>query len=243
MLPLPEMLTMLLPPSVYYRRRIAEEVDAGEPELDLLPELVRRSGTAVDVGANQGFFSFALAQHTGHVVAFEPNPDYALFARWMLRGHAEVLRYALSDHSGRATFHVPVSKEGMVLHLAGSLKGEFPQFSEIRKYDVEIRSLDSFKLKDVCFLKVDVEGAEREVLDGAKETIARDKPVMVLELLSGTHENPHDLTAAICNDFGYEAFVLKGREKLPALPAIAALGQNSTYNTHLITRNVLFMPR
>ena len=55
--------------------------------------------------------------------------------------------------------------------------------------------------------------------------------------------HPHDLTAAICNDFGYEAFVLKGREKLPALPAIAALGQNSTYNTHLITRNVLFLPQ
>ena len=30
---------------------------------------------------------------------------------------------------------------------------------------------------------------------------------------------------------------------LPALPTIAALGQNSTYNTHLITRNVLFLPR
>jgi FkbM family methyltransferase len=243
MLPFRELLTMLMPPSVYYRRRIAEEVDAGEPELALLPELVRRGGTAVDVGANQGFFSFALAGIAGQVVAFEPNPDYALFARCMLRGHAEVLRYALSDRSGRATFHVPISKEGMVLHLAGSLKGEFPQVPEIRKYDVEIRSLDGFKLKDVCFIKVDVEGAEREVLDGAKETIARDRPVMVLELLSGTHENPHDLTAAICQDFGYDAFVLKGREKLPALPTIAALGQNSTYNTHLITRNVLFLPR
>ena len=80
MLPFREMLDMLLPPSVYYRRRIAEEVDAGEPELDLLPELVRRGSTAVDVGANQGFFSFALAQHAAQVVAFEPNPDYALSA-------------------------------------------------------------------------------------------------------------------------------------------------------------------
>ena len=71
MLPFREMLDMLLPPSVYYRRRIAEEVDAGEPELDLLPELVRRGSTAVDVGANQGFFSFALAQHAAQVVAFE----------------------------------------------------------------------------------------------------------------------------------------------------------------------------
>jgi FkbM family methyltransferase len=243
MLPFREQLAMLMPPSVYYRRRIAEEVDAGEPELALLPELVRRGGTAVDVGANQGFFSSALAEVAGRVVAFEPNPDYALFARWMLRGRAEVLKFALSDRSGRATFYVPISKEGMVLHLAGSLKGEFPEFPTVRTYQVQIRSLDSFKLANVCFLKVDVEGAEREVVDGARATIARDRPVMVLELLSGTHENPHDLTAAICTDFGYDAFVLKGREKLPALPTIAALGQNSTYNTHLITRNVLFLPR
>ena len=59
-------------------------------------ELVeKRGGTAVDIGANQGFFAFALSALADRVVCFEPNPDYAFFARWMLRGRAEVYELAL----------------------------------------------------------------------------------------------------------------------------------------------------
>ena len=73
-LPLRHWLDMLLPPSLYYRRRIAEEAAGGEPELHMLRELMPSRGLAVDVGANQGFFSYALAQVADHVVAFEPCP-------------------------------------------------------------------------------------------------------------------------------------------------------------------------
>ena len=48
-------LAMLMPPSLFYRRRIAEEARTGEPELHILANLVVRGGTAIDVGANQGF--------------------------------------------------------------------------------------------------------------------------------------------------------------------------------------------
>ena len=89
-LSLRERLTMLMPPSVFYRQRIAQEARTGEPELAVLAELIPRGGTAVDVGANVGFFAYALADIADRVLAFEPNPDYALFARWMLRGRAEV---------------------------------------------------------------------------------------------------------------------------------------------------------
>src|SRR5262249_57250488 len=89
-LSLRERLTMLMPPSVFYRRRIAQEARTGEPELAVLAELVPRGGIAVDCGANVGFFAYALADIADRVLAFEPNPDYALFARWMLRDRAEV---------------------------------------------------------------------------------------------------------------------------------------------------------
>jgi hypothetical protein len=75
-LPWREKLAMLLPPSVFYRRRIAYETATGEPELAVLEQLMRRGGTAVDVGANQGFFAFARSRLATRVVCFEPNPDY-----------------------------------------------------------------------------------------------------------------------------------------------------------------------
>jgi FkbM family methyltransferase len=242
-LPARELLTMLTPPSAFYRRRIAEEARAGEPELAVLDTLMRRGGTAVDVGANQGFFAYALSGIADRVVAFEPNPDYALFARVMLRGRARVHRLALSDQPGRATFYVPLADDGMVLHLAGSLKRTHAQFARNRTYEVEIRTLDSFGLTEVRFIKVDVEGSEREVLDGARATIARDRPALLLELLSGTHQDPGAYTAAICDAFGYDAVIVQRGEQIPALPTIAALGKNTSWGTDIESRNVLFLPR
>jgi len=74
-----ECLTMLVPPSYFYRRRIAEEARSGEPELAVLATLVRRGGTAVDTGANQGVYASPRG-YADRVVAFEPNPDYLLRA-------------------------------------------------------------------------------------------------------------------------------------------------------------------
>ena len=72
---------------------------------------------------------------------------------------------------------------------------------------------------------------------------ARDRPIILLELLSGTHEDPAADTAAICESFGYYAFIVQRGEKLAALPAIAALGKNTSWGTDIESRNVLFLPR
>jgi hypothetical protein len=85
-LPFLEKLAMLMPPSFFYRRRIAEEARSGEPELAVLAKLVPRGGTAIDIGASRGVYAYALSDIADRVVAFDPNPDYASFARCMLRG-------------------------------------------------------------------------------------------------------------------------------------------------------------
>lgn len=242
-LPFFEKLVLLTPPSRFYARRIADEARSGEPELTLLPDLFERGGTAVDAGANQGFFAYALSKVAARVVAFEPNPDYARFARWMLRGRAEVHEVALADREGQATFHVPLSDDGAELHFGGSLKNTHAQFKRQKTYPVQLRTLDSYGLTDVRFIKADVEGSEREVLDGGAGTIMRDRPVLLLELLSGTHADPGRHAEAICRDFGYDAHIVHRGERIEALPAIARLGKNTTWGTEIETRNVLFTPR
>ena len=161
----------------------------------------------------------------------------------MLRGRAEVHQLALSDASGRGTLYVPLSDDGMVLHFAGNLQRTHSQFRNIQTHDVDIRTLDEFGLAGVRFIKADVEGSERAVLDGARATIARDRPVILLELLSGTHADPAASTAAICECFGYDAFIVQRGEMIAALPAIAALGKNTSWGTDIESRNILFVPR
>ena len=244
-LPLKERLTTLLMPSaLYYRRRIADEAEWGEHELAVLDEVVSPGGTAVDVGANQGFFAFALSAIVDRVEAFEPNPDYADFARRMLGTRAHVHAVALSNRNGRQEFVVPVSEEGTVLHLGGNLGQAGTQDARTMRFEVEVRTLDSYAFTQVRAIKVDVEGSEMEVLEGARETILRDRPPLIVELLTGAHADPVALTETICATYGYSAWlVTKDRARVEALPVMRDLGTNTTWGSAIRNRNVLFLPR
>src|SRR5262249_56162969 len=107
-------------------------------------------------GEKIGCFAYALADTGDRVLAFEPTPGYAFFARRMLRGRAEVRELALSDASGRGSLYVPISDEGELLHLAGSLKQGHFQFRNVKIYDVEVRTLDEIGLAGLPFLTADL---------------------------------------------------------------------------------------
>jgi FkbM family methyltransferase len=244
-LPWNERVTMMLMPApLYYRRRIADEATWGEHELDVLGNIVAPGGTAIDVGANQGVFAFAFSRRAARVEAFEPNPDYAEFARRMLGSRARVHTIALSNRMGQAEFVVPVSKEGVVLHLGGNLKQSTAQHDDAMRFKVEVRTLDSYAFKDVRVVKIDVEGSELEVLEGGRETILRDKPALIVELLTGAHADPVAVTETICGTYGYVAkLVTIDGEIVDALPVIRSLGSNTTWGSPIRNRNVLFLPR
>jgi FkbM family methyltransferase len=244
-LPWKEQLTALLvPSSLYYRRRIADEAEWGEHELDVLGEIVAPGGTAIDVGANQGFFAYAFAAISQRVEAFEPNPDYAAFARRMLGSRARVHAVALSNRNGRQEFVVPVSDAGMALHLGGALADVGSAAARMMRFEVEVRTLDSYGFKDVRVVKVDVEGSEMAVLEGARATLLRDRPALIVELLTGAHADPAAVTEAISATFGYAAWlVTKDRKRVEALPVIRGLGSNTTWGSPIRNRNVLFLQR
>ena len=112
------------------------------------------------------------------------------------------------------------------------------------RFEVEVRTLDSYAFKEVRAIKVDVEGSEMEVLEGARETILRDRPPLIVELLTGAHADPVALTETICATYGYSAWlVTKDRARVEALPVMRDLGTNTTWGSAIRNRNVLFLPR
>jgi FkbM family methyltransferase len=236
------LVTTFVPSSVYYRRRIADEATWGEHELSVLDKFVTRGGTGIDVGANDGVFAFAFSGLLDQVEAFEPNPDYAHFARRMLGGRARVYGVALSNKTGIDDFVVPVSEDGTVLHLGGSLRPSSVSHSKSLRFEVEVRTLDSYRFADVRVIKIDVEGAEMEVLEGGRETIARYRPALIVELLTGTHSDPVGLTEVICNTYGYASWLItKEGTMVEALPVMRSLGSNTTWGSPILNRNVLFL--
>jgi len=244
-LPRKERLIMhLMPATLYYRWRIADEARWGEHELNALSAIIRPGGTAVDVGANQGFFAFAFSRIADRVEAFEPNPDCASFAQRMLGRRARVHAVALSNKSARREFVVPVSDEGLVLHLGGALAKDGGVDARTIRFEVEVRTLDSYGFTDVRVIKVDVEGSEMEVLEGAREAILRDRPALIVELLTGAHSDPVGLTQTICATFGYSAWLVRSdRARVEALPVLRSLASNTTWGSPIRNRNVLFLPQ
>lgn len=164
--------------SALLRRQYAEELAAGEPELRLLPALVDRSRPAVDVGANVGAYAFHLSRLTS-VVAFEPNPGYARTLRRGLPAHARIEAAALSDHEGEAVLSVPRSSTGTEDGGCSTLE-QREAATVAASHRVPTRRLDSYRL-DPGFIKIDVEGHEEAVVNGALETIRRARPVLLIE--------------------------------------------------------------
>lgn len=142
--------------------------------------------TALDVGAHIGGVSAYLARHFRRVVAFEPVPETFEFlqhntARWP---HVETLNMAAAEGAGEVCFS-HYRRHGQLSHVAGS--------SEDSETDligpIPTAAIDSMNLTDVSFIKIDVEGYELPVVQGARETIVRCRPLIMME--QGGNEEKH----------------------------------------------------
>jgi FkbM family methyltransferase len=149
-----------------------------ERELALLPFLVPRNCTAIDVGANLGVYTDALMRLGAQVVALEPNPPWAAELSAMFKD-VRVIRCAASNVAGRASLRVPTSRSnaGMAtIEKNNLLEGQF-----VKEVMVDVITIDSLGLTGVGFMKIDVEGHEDAVLEGATQTIMSQRPNLLIE--------------------------------------------------------------
>lgn len=158
-------------------------------ELDLLRGLCRGAKLFADVGANTGIMSLALAAEcaTVDIIAFEPAAAaIAGFHRNLaenadLASRIQFVETAVGREDGTARFEPSAEQENPEVGrlVVGSRGG----------HDVNIRSLDSFfsgrRGPDV--IKIDVEGAELDVLDGMGELMKRKPPAAMLVEVHGTY--------------------------------------------------------
>jgi FkbM family methyltransferase len=144
----------------YQHRKLAKA-------MEYVPQDRRR--VAVDIGGHVGLWSMWMVQDFQQVRAFEPMPYLAEAYRFNVPGNNWILHQnALGNHMGTVTMDLTTDNTGNT-HVKAE-GGTTPLYT-----------LDSFKFKDVDFIKIDVEGYEQSVIEGALETIQRCRPVMVVE--------------------------------------------------------------
>lgn len=100
----------------------------------------------------------------------------------------KVRQVALSDQPAELVFSVPIDEHGRQNHELGSVAQSFS--GAVESFQVQCITLDSERLEDVGFLKIDVEQHERQVLRGALDTISRCRPVVLIEVYPLKYEQP-----------------------------------------------------
>ena len=154
----------------------------GEVELHLVEFLCPRDKDAIDVGANDGSYVHYLRRHARKVIAFEPMPSLADALRAKFRHDVEIRSIALSDRAGTVELHMPVVDGVTVTGCSTVSPTASATYPDHRAIEVPMATLDSSYEGDVGFIKIDVEGHEQAVLDGARQTVRRCRPRMLVEI-------------------------------------------------------------
>lgn len=183
-----------------------------EPELRELKQFVPRGKTAIDVGTWWGPWSWWLARVVPRVEAFEPNASICDGLRAVLPANVNLHGVALSDRQGTSQLWSPsgdIGTEGRSTLIAQDHAGWVRQ-------DVETTTLDAYDFSNVGFVKIDVEGLELNVLQGASSLLEKEHPNIFIEVEDAHHSGDHvDEVFDFISSFGYEGTYLDGKTWRP----------------------------
>lgn len=182
---LPTGLRMRLPGTSQFATEVfvtRGNVDWGSEEL-----FVRHldpQGAFLDIGANIGYYSLYVLPRVASVHAFEPDPRAlaALRANLMRHGSAHAHGIAIGNRKGKATFALGSNSE--ISHLCGPTEDAHRNGRGENRYTVEMTSIDRFvtnKQLQITGIKIDVEGADIEALEGGLGTLGSQFPLVLTE--------------------------------------------------------------
>ncbi len=183
----------------------------------IIKKVLTSDSVTVDVGCHKGEMleEFIKLSPKGKHFAFEPIPE--LYKNLKARFNADncvILPYALAQESGVAEFNFVKNAPA----YSGLKKRKYAvENPDIEKIQVEVKTLDELidATQKIDLIKIDVEGAEFGVLKGAKNTIIRNKPVIIFECGLGASEfydtKPELVYSFLVQECGLQLSTMKNR--------------------------------
>lgn len=175
-----------------------------EPEtIDRLKQDLKEGMVFIDAGAHVGYYTLLaskLVGKKGKVIAYEPSEhNYEVLKKNVETNNLENVdfyQYAVSEKDGTATFWLSeISTEDNSL---------FKDTNSAEGLTVKSVKLDTHVKHKVDFMKVDVEGAEHLVLQGAEKIILKDKPVLIVEYRITEERKPQFLELLLNHGYYFE---------------------------------------
>lgn len=238
------------------RRYRAALVSEG-PEFHHLKEIIEPNSVVIDVGAHMGVYTYLLARLVGKeglVIAIEPIPELARRLRRgvaQLRLEVQVESCVLSDQNNDAILHIPV-KGGTAIQSRASITAHgFNDYTAIRVAARRLDDLANSLAERVSFIKIDVEGHELAVLQGATHVLEAHRPTLLIEIEQRHAPTSIAETFQFLEGFGYEGtFVDEGgaRRSISSFDLCVhqrienAEGRGFYVNNFLFTHSSLTLP-
>ena len=177
---------------------------------DLDPEIVGlsrwlpsdRRSCGLDVGANNGVTTCALARVFDSVHAFEPNAEILREWERVAPENVTIWNCALSDQAGTGILNVPYDERRSYSGLGSLERLKGAAYTSQRSHEIPLKCLDGLIPLDqrVDFMKIDVEGHELSMLRGAKRILTTDRPSLAIEVWPQNRFAVHEFLSSI--DYG-----------------------------------------
>jgi FkbM family methyltransferase len=206
----------ILPRTILNRREADYFLKYGEQELILVRHLCRPHQDAIDIGANEGGYVHFMKRHARHVLACEPVPELVDKLLRKFKTSISVKNIALSNTAGAATLCIPLSDGEAVTGLASLSPAVSEAHPTHKEVVVKTAPLDGIYRGEVGFIKIDVEGHEEAVIEGAHKTIARSRPRILVEIEEDLVLGGLKRISAFFRELDYEGFYAH-RQKLERL--------------------------
>tara|TARA_B100000579_G_scaffold37019_1_gene25877 strand:+ start:1448 stop:2191 length:744 start_codon:yes stop_codon:yes gene_type:complete len=191
-----------------------------EKELSIVDHFKDKSKEAIDVGVYRGVYSYKLAKEFNKIHSFEPNPLlYPYLKKYLTQiiPNMTLYNYALSNKNEIANLKIPrrgksIFKNNIeeIYKLGCATIHENNNFEKYNNYEVQCKKLDDvINDKEISFIKIDVEGHELNVIEGAINIINKYKPTLLVEIEEKHTKKPVLNTINKIMKYGYKVYFLE----------------------------------
>ena len=199
-----------------FRRVVWSRVHFPEIEMRFLHKLPPTIvDIAIDVGAAHGSYAWILNRKARRVYCFEPGEQHSAYLKAAVSGtRIELVEVAVGSNCSRVSMYTPGTDESALHSATLSTANPVIGFTDTRVRQVDQVTLDDFFVnkidtgRSVDIVKVDVEGYELQVFEGAKALLSRYYPLVFCEI-EARHNADYGRVFELLRGLGYSCFVYR----------------------------------
>ena len=233
------------PEGFLLKRRLQRSIKRNdEHEINLVKKFIKSGTDSIDVGVYRGVYSYEMSKYSEKVHSFEPNPIIFKYINKNLKKfikNIHLYNFALSNQNKTMNLKIPIRN-------SNSNKEIFEEYYEMGKatihnennfenyenFEIQTKKIDELNFDNkISFIKIDVEGHELEVIEGAKNTIKRDKPVLLVEIEKQYTKKEVAESINFINSLGYKSYFFNKKD----LKSTTELNNLDLFN------NFIFFPK